>query len=318
MNDVRVDDIRQLLAEDDLESAIPQILQLARGTGDRFHDEAVLLSGRVRGWERRKRTGSEPPETVKADRVGLIASAMALLAELGRSRTAVPGSASRVEVGQVDIQLERLYGLAPLRDIAWLRRGLTMARAVCRIIAPSWKGTGFLATGGWLITNHHVLPTEEIARASECEFNYEEDLDGRMLDAKRYRLDPATHRADENLDLARIKIVDREDAPLSSWGELSFERSTPPKAGDHVAIIQHPDGGPKKIALGGNQIVNLFDHRLQYMTDTMPGSSGAPVFNDRWCVVAVHHAGGNLARSSKGDRIYANEGILIEKLLPLL
>ena len=28
--------------------------------------------------------------------------------------------------------------------------------------------------------------------------------------------------------------------------------------------------------------------RLYYFTDTRGGSSGAPVFNDDWCVIAVH------------------------------
>lgn len=30
---------------------------------------------------------------------------------------------------------------------------------------------------------------------------------------------------------------------------------------------------------------------LHYRTDTAPGSSGAPVFNDQWQVVALHRAG---------------------------
>jgi V8-like Glu-specific endopeptidase len=46
------------------------------------------------------------------------------------------------------------------------------------------------------------------------------------------------------------------------------------------------------------------------MTDTMPGSSGSPVFADDWSVVAIHHAGGNLQKNSRGDRMFANEGVL--------
>ena len=32
--------------------------------------------------------------------------------------------------------------------------------------------------------------------------------------------------------------------------------------------------------------------RIRYQTNTEPGSSGSPVFNKDWRVVALHHAGG--------------------------
>jgi V8-like Glu-specific endopeptidase len=65
-------------------------------------------------------------------------------------------------------------------------------------------------------------------------------------------------------------------------------------------------------------VVNLFEHRLQYTTDTLPGSSGSPVFNDAWKVVALHHAGGNLVTNPRGDRMFANQGILMAKILERL
>lgn len=82
-----------------------------------------------------------------------------------------------------------------------------------------------------------------------------------------------------------------------------------------MSIIQHPNGGRKKIAVTANEIVNLFDHRVQYLTDTMPGASGAPVLDDAWAVVAVHRAGGNLLKNAHGERIFANEGVRMQKVL---
>jgi endonuclease G len=81
--------------------------------------------------------------------------------------------------------------------------------------------------------------------------------------------------------------------------------------GEHVIIIQHPNGGLKQIVLTANQVINLWEHRLYYTTDTMPGSSGSPVFNDLWQVIAIHHAGGDLRMNDKGDRRFINEGILV-------
>jgi hypothetical protein len=50
---------------------------------------------------------------------------------------------------------------------------------------------------------------------------------------------------------------------------------------------------------------------LRRPTDTLPGSSASPVFNDSWRVVALHHAGGNLVKNARGERLFANEGILM-------
>ena len=46
----------------------------------------------------------------------------------------------------------------------------------------------------------------------------------------------------------------------------------------------------------------------------MPGSSGSPVFNQNWEVIAPHHAGGDQQTNAQGDRRYVNEGILISRI----
>jgi hypothetical protein len=43
-----------------------------------------------------------------------------------------------------------------------------------------------------------------------------------------------------------------------------------------------------------NQLIDLFDNKAdipfcQYLADTEQGSSGSPVFNDQWEIVALHH-----------------------------
>jgi hypothetical protein len=35
-------------------------------------------------------------------------------------------------------------------------------------------------------------------------------------------------------------------------------------------------------------------------------------------VVALHHAGGNLVTNQRGDRMFANQGILMERILEKL
>ncbi len=119
---------------------------------------------------------------------------------------------------------------------------------------------------------------------------------------------------DEEHDCAVVRLRPSSEAPFDQWGSIALENVSVPPIGGHVGIIQHPNGGPKQIALTANQVVSIFDHRVQYTTDTLPGSSGSPVFNDDWKVVAIHHSGGNLEVNPAGDKRFVNEGILVKYL----
>lgn len=67
-----------------------------------------------------------------------------------------------------------------------------------------------------------------------------------------------------------------------------------PKRATTVNIIQHPRGGLKQIAFRRNEVIEIPDGQkdfLYYTTDTEPGSSGSPCFNDQWELIALHHSG---------------------------
>ena len=65
-----------------------------------------------------------------------------------------------------------------------------------------------------------------------------------------------------------------------------------------------------------NNFVEYVDEKIiQYLTSTKNGSSGSPVFNDNWQVLALHHAGGTLKEPSTNRRYARNEGILISAIL---
>jgi endonuclease G, mitochondrial len=57
-------------------------------------------------------------------------------------------------------------------------------------------------------------------------------------------------------------------------------------------IIQHPAGARRQFAIRENECVQDTDSDvIWYMSDTAQGSSGSPVFNDSFQVVALHHSG---------------------------
>ena len=80
--------------------------------------------------------------------------------------------------------------------------------------------------------------------------------------------------------------------------------------GDFASIIQHPSGQEKQIAIRENQIMDMAADRLFYKSDTAQGSSGAPVFNDQWQVIALHSAG--VAKKDAQGRYVDKDGNVIE------
>jgi endonuclease G len=78
--------------------------------------------------------------------------------------------------------------------------------------------------------------------------------------------------------------------------------------GESLNIIQHPNGEPKQLALRENKLLDVLPQFLHYHTDTAPGSSGSPVFNDQWEVVALHHSG--VPRTDAQGRYLTRDGSL--------
>ncbi len=222
-----------------------------------------------------------------------------------------------------ELELEKLMGrVSTLRPIHYLQRGLAMSRSVARVVLHKGtpdesSGSGFLIDDNLLITNHHVIGNQEEARAATVEFNYQVTIEGRDAKVQAYTLVPeegfATSPKEEDGgdDWTAVRV---DGNPNNEWGKLSLAPAEP-KVKDEVIIIQHPGGGPKQIALTHNTIAFVNDQRLQYLTDTLEGSSGSPVFDLDWRVVAVHHAGGLLREPGTKRAVYRNQGVHINVVI---
>nr|WP_239071285.1 DNA/RNA non-specific endonuclease [Amycolatopsis sp. SID8362] len=220
--------------------------------------------------------------------------------------------------------LERIILTDDLLGVGYLEGGVRAAAAVGRVNIRDERGrltgygTGSLVSPELLLTNHHVLPDAATAGFSVIEFDYQDGVDGLPRPVHAFRLDPDRFFvADEDLDFALV-AVRASDNELSGFG---YNRliGTEGKAivGDFVTIVQHPKGGKKKVALRENRVVDVLEQFLHYETDTEPGSSGSPVFNDQWEVVALHHASVPADDHAELGR-FINEGIRVSKLLAFL
>lgn len=219
-------------------------------------------------------------------------------------------------------QLEKITGKqSTLLPIAFLDKGLQRAKAVARMdLGKRGKGSGFLIGDDLLLTNHHVLEDKEQAREAKAQFNYQRTLNGLDASYDEYDLDPdalfATS-ADDDWTVVKVKPKQGE-LPGKKWAVLEI-REQNPEVDDFTIIIQHPSGGPKQIALYHNVIAFIDSARrvVQYLTDTEPGSSGSPVFDTQWNLIALHHSGGWLREPGNDpkQKFYRNEGIHINAVI---
>ncbi|MDI2589726.1 DNA/RNA non-specific endonuclease [Psychrobacillus sp. NEAU-3TGS] len=221
------------------------------------------------------------------------------------------------------LAMERIIGQDDLFPISYLEAGLQAARPVCRIEIRDRIGrvlghaTGFLVSPSLLLTNNHVLENYDTAQFSRAQFNYEVDLDLKERPMKTFRLTPERlFITDQKLDFTLVAIEDMsaDGTKVSDFGFLPLIPQTGKGlVGEYVSIIQHPSGAPKAVAIRENQIMDVFDDYIHYSTDTMPGSSGSPVYNDEWIVICLHHAG--VPDPKDAAKFIANEGIRISSII---
>ncbi len=96
--------------------------------------------------------------------------------------------------------------------------------------------------------------------------------------------------SDGQLDYALVAVAPEPGLAAYGWLPL-IEDPGKLLVREAVTIIQHPNGEPKQLAVRNNQVVDELELFIPYQTDTDAGSSGSPVFNDQWEVVALRHSG---------------------------
>jgi len=220
-------------------------------------------------------------------------------------------------------------------------------RHVCAVEAGEKAGTGLLVASDLVLTNHHVvadlLAGSILADDVACLFDYRTGLDGSSIAPVRVRIDPGwsiPHRSHETnelpaateLDYALLRLERKigdarpagEDKPRC-WFDLS--QPPPEPVRERLAfVLQHPrnelwrPGEPRqqplRVALGlpGFDGYNGNGTRLRYRVNTLPGSSGSAVFDERLRLVALHSSRGQPVGTGDG-RVVNNQGIPLKAIL---
>ncbi|MCY7330145.1 MAG: serine protease, partial [Saprospiraceae bacterium] len=322
---VYLDTIEGLLEDGEIEKAIDALLALDKQAKAGLRNDIILQSGNFKEVQKDQQRGVISYDDYRRYSARAKYALLELMKELPQ-RLEDNAQIHALNTFQFEVpeseNLEKIIGKqSNLLKINWLEKALQASKAVCRVVcANEDMGTGFLTKEGYIFTNQHVIPSADIAKTTQVEFNYELDTAGKVRARTIYQLDASDFTASpsDQLDFARVRVIDRPDAPLNQWGFVEFDPETILSVGDAVTIIQHPNGEDKQIALSANEVISIWDQYIFYTTDTDLGSSGSPVFNQDWRVVAIHHAGktdgGGLKINARGDRRPANQGILFRNI----
>jgi hypothetical protein len=170
-----------------------------------------------------------------------------------------------------------------------------VARAIVRIrFVGSDDGrryhcTGFLVAADIVMTNEHCLSTKDEGLSALIDFDYESDKPRRPAS----RVVEWLH-ACPSLDYALVKL-----AAVPPGTKPLTVKTTVPKRGDLMWLIQHPLGQFKQISIVNCQIsrsgvrgrgVNETD--IAHLCNTLGGSSGSPLMErGSGLVLGLHHFG---------------------------
>jgi V8-like Glu-specific endopeptidase len=227
--------------------------------------------------------------------------------------------------------IERLVDQPDFLPASFLEAGAASQRAVGRVaikgqgLPTAGFGTGLLVAPTLIMTNNHVIPVKDDAGTLEFQLNYQFSTDGETLgpvERFEFNADDFFHTS-APLDYSIVRVRPRQVftssggtelvAPGQKYGFIPLGRPILFAEGQLVNVVQHPDGRPKEIAIHANKLVGIFDNVIRYTADTEPGSSGSPVFNNSWVLIALHHAGGD--QDPATGKWLNNEGMRLDKIV---
>lgn len=272
----------------------------------------------------------------------IIQQALALIGTSSLKAAPVQNVAAPSRETMIKIVKEKVIFQNDLLSYSFLEAGVHAGKGIVRLKVPRYEngaasvlnaggqtfysGTGWLLTRALLITNHHVINArnehepnaiytdlELQCEHSSAEFDFNSDnMIPRTLFIEKLEV------MNEDLDFAILRL--RTAADCIPPGRFPNEVNIGLEGPTVVNIIQHPFGHSKKIAIRNNHIYKTDYPKLFYFTDTEKGSSGSPVFNDRWLVIALHRASKPIKDVSYQGKTtgWVNEGVQLKAIFDWL
>ena len=193
-------------------------------------------------------------------------------------------------------------------------------------------GTGFLVPasvfgdreGLLFVTNAHVI-SDTFPNAIDCasarvtfEIEADRDMPPCFVEEILFSSEPGqlgnVADAPGKLDVTICRL---SRSPVEAKGLLVASAIPWPSPRTKAFVVGHPQAGELQFSLQDSVLLDVCrnERLMHYRTPTDPGSSGSPVFNKEWEVVALHHAGSQACPRLSGNGSYeANEGITLQSI----
>jgi len=248
---------------------------------------------------------------------------------------ALPDAAALPEI----VENEQVVADDDSLDIAFLARGAAFAQAVARIAvarfvngvaehlptgAPAVHlGTAWIIGPGLVMTNHHVINARRSDEAPATPADLRQQALGAAVEFGVDSEDATPVVASVTDLVASSPELDYALLAVSGQPAVPVPRINPqlvtltPTSRLAVNIVQHPGGRAKQVALRNNLVSGTTADMIRYFTDTDYGSSGSPVCDDRWAVVALHRGSRHTDKTNYQGRTeaYVNFGSQIQAVL---
>jgi V8-like Glu-specific endopeptidase len=210
----------------------------------------------------------------------------------------------RVEWAKDTLELQSWFAPDPgWLDVGTITTAAKRARSVCRVEVGKTgaMGTGILIGRDLVLTNYHVLAgglnedpkiLEQMAPGTTLRFGAfaSEVTSANGQEVGLAGAAPVVAFSKDN-DFVLLRAASSISqainiAPFALLGSM-------PKRKEALNVLQHPQGGPMKLALSASGVtwVDPDSVKVQYTTKVAKGSSGSPCFDARWNLIALHHAG---------------------------
>lgn len=167
-------------------------------------------------------------------------------------------------------------------------KALSARNTVGRIESPIGNpiGTGVLITKDFLLTCNHIFSKSQVQKAwvrlGYQAGSYESEKDVLQLDVIT---------KNSRFDYALLKI----NAPIQQTN-ICINESSILDSGQDVRIIHHPQGNHVIISDLG-KIIQVGEDYIDHNVKTNDGSSGAPIFNRQWELIAIHQGNVGIGRN---------------------
>ncbi len=176
--------------------------------------------------------------------------------------------------------------------------------------------TASIVSKDYIITNFHCIPGTHSSPPTQASLL----MDYLRIDTpegtERYAVSVTPVEQNKELDYVILRV---EGNPAAQFGNISMDIRDP-KPGESLLVVHHPAGLPKHLTRGGCRARTpkaLSGNNILHLCDTLPGSSGAPVFSDEdGRFIGLHFAGGTAP--GVGMSNFAKRIRLIIKKSPIL